>query len=196
MVTPVEPMTQHPTRLWRRPGLLLPVIGFIALAVVLYMGLGRNPREVPSPLIGKAVPTFVLPPVQGRTLGLSSKDLVGSVSIVNIFASWCSPCRQEHPLLVALDKEKLVPIFGINYKDKPQDAGPWLDELGDPYTRTGADVDGRVGIDWGVYGVPETYVVGSDGRIAYKHTGPLTQTVIDQQIRPLVARLESASPPR
>src|SRR3546814_5215025 len=149
---------------------LLPVTLFIALAVALAWGLTRDPGELPSVLIGKPVPEFALPPVQGRTLGLSSDDLQGEVSLINVFASWCTACREEHPLFMRLRASGVVPIHGLNYRDRPEDAAGWLDELGDPYTRTGADRNGRVGIDWGVYGVPETFVVGPDGHIAYKRS--------------------------
>lgn len=174
-----------------RARLVIPFVIFAVLAVVLAVGLTLNPREIPSPLLGKTVPEFTLPPVKGRTLGLSSNDLKGEVSLVNVFASWCVPCRQEHPVLLALQSERLVPIYGLNYKDRPEDAGPWLDKLGDPYTRTGADVDGRVGIDWGVYGVPETFVIDREGRIAYKHIGPITLQIVDETIRPLITKLQS-----
>lgn len=170
---------------------LLPVTFFIALAVALAWGLTRNPGELPSVLIGKTVPEFALPPVQGRTLGLSSDDLQGEVSLVNVFASWCTACREEHPLFMRLSASGVVPIHGLNYRDRPEDAAGWLDELGDPYTRTGADRNGRVGIDWGVYGVPETFVVGPDGRIAYKHVGPVTERTLKETILPLVARLRA-----
>lgn len=168
---------------------LLPVTLFIALAIALAWGLTRDPGELPSVLIGKPVPEFALPPVQGRTLGLSSIDLQGEVSLVNVFASWCTACREEHPLFMRLSTSGVVPIHGLNYRDQPEDAAGWLDELGDPYTRTGADRNGRVGIDWGVYGVPETFVVGPDGRIAYKHVGPVTEQALKETILPLVARL-------
>jgi len=168
---------------------LLPVTLFIALAVALAWGLTRDPGELPSVLIGKPVPAFALPPVQWRTLGLSSDDLQGEVSLVNVFASWCTACRDEHPLFMRLSASGVVPIHGLNYRDRPEDAAGWLDELGDPYTRTGADRNGRVGIDWGVYGVPETFVVGPDGRIAYKHVGPVTERALNETILPLVARL-------
>jgi len=168
---------------------LLPVTLFIALAVALAWGLTRDPGELPSVLIGKPVPAFALPPVQWRTLGLSSDDLQGEVSLVNVFASWCTACRDEHPLFMRLSASGVVPIHGLNYRDRPEDAASWLDELGDPYTRTGADRNGRVGIDWGVYGVPETFVVGPDGRIAYKHVGPVTERALKETILPLVARL-------
>ena len=111
--------------------------------------------------------------MKGRTLGLSSDNLREEVSLVNVFASWCAECRLEHPLIMQLKSEGIVTIHGLNYKDRPDDAARWLDKQGDPYTRTGADINGRVGIDWGVYGVPETFVITKDGRIAYKQIGPL-----------------------
>lgn len=173
----------------KRWAFLLPVALFAALAVALAWGLTRDPRELPSALIGKAVPEFALPPVEGRTLGLSSDDLQGEVSLVNVFASWCTACREEHPLFMRLRASGVVPIHGLNYRDRPEDAAQWLDTLGDPYTRTGVDRNGRVGIDWGVYGVPETFVVGPDGRIAYKHVGPVTEQALKETILPLVERL-------
>jgi len=172
-----------------RLGFLVPLLVFMALVVILGIGLTLDPRKVPSPLIGKPVPEFSLPPVKGRTLGLASADLKGEVSLVNVFASWCVPCRQEHPLFVELKAKGVVPIHGINYKDQPDAAARWLDELGDPYTRTGADLDGRVSIDWGVYGVPETFLVDREGRIAYKHIGPLTPQIMSEKLMPLIERL-------
>jgi cytochrome c biogenesis protein CcmG/thiol:disulfide interchange protein DsbE len=167
----------------------VPLLVFVAMAMVLGIGLTLNPRDIPSPLIGKPVPEFRLPPVKGRTLGLSSTDLRGQVSLVNVFASWCVACREEHPVLMRLKEEGTVPIHGINYKDKPDDAQAWLTELGDPYTRTGADISGRVAIDWGVYGVPETYVIGRDGRIAHKHIGPISPEALRTTILPLIREL-------
>jgi cytochrome c biogenesis protein CcmG/thiol:disulfide interchange protein DsbE len=164
-----------------------PIAGFIGLSGVLGWGLTRNPGELPSTLIGWQVPRFNLPPVQGRTLGLSDADLRGEVSLVNFFASWCVACRAEHPLLMAM--ARTVTIHGINYEDAPPDAARWLDTLGDPYTRTGADRDGRVGIEWGLYGVPETYVVSADGRVTYKLAGPLTEQIRNATILPLIERL-------
>jgi cytochrome c biogenesis protein CcmG/thiol:disulfide interchange protein DsbE len=174
-------------RLWAFTPLML----YIALAVLLGVGLTLNPREIPSPLIGKPVPEFSLPPVKGRLLGLSSADLKGEVSLVNVFASWCTACREEHPLLMELGEKGIVPIHGLNYKDKPDDAKKWLDELGDPYTRTGADINGRVGIDWGVYGVPETFVIDRDGRIAYKQIGQLTPQILRDKIVPMINKLRN-----
>lgn len=175
----------------RRLLVVLPVMIFVGLAVLLAWGLTRNASEIPSVLIGKPVPQFSLPPVKGRTLGLSSGDLGGEVSLVNVFASWCVACREEHPVFLGLAASRTVPLHGLNYKDRPEDAERWLDTLGDPYTRTGADRDGRVAIDWGVYGVPETFVVSADGRIAYKHIGPVTQEALTKTILPLVQRLRA-----
>ncbi len=169
-----------------------PVAGFAALTGVLAWGLTRNASVIPSALIGRMVPQFALPPVKGRALGLSSDDLRGEVSLVNVFASWCTACRDEHPIFMQLAASGAVPLHGLNYKDRPDDAAEWLDTLGDPYTRTGADINGRVGIDFGVYGVPETFVVSADGRIAYKHIGPVTPQALEEVILPLVRRLRRA----
>jgi len=179
----------------RRPrrgiAIMLPLSAFVGIAILLAIGLTMDPSEVPSPLIDKPVPVFELPPVQGRKLGLASGDLEGQVSLVNVFASWCVACRQEHPLLMKLSRQDFVPIHGLNYKDKPDDAAGWLDALGDPYTRTGADVNGRIGIDWGVYGVPETFVIDKNGNIAYKHIGPISEQDWVEKIRPLVEKLKT-----
>ena len=180
---------------WRRIALLAPLIAFAALVAAFAARLGTDPSLVPSPLIGKQVPAFSLHPVQGRQLGLSSENLRGEVSLVNVFASWCVACRQEHPVLVQLKSNGTIPIHGLNYKDKPADAAEWLDTTGDPYTRTGADLDGRVGIDWGVYGVPETFVIDAEGRIAFKQIGPITPEILDRTILPLVAKLRTKSEP-
>lgn len=182
---------EYPTTPMRRRNVLafLPLTVAAMLAVVLAWGLTRDPGNLPSTLIGKSVPGFALPPVRGRTLGLSSTDLKGEVSLVNVFASWCVACREEHPLFMTLAAQGTVPLHGLNYKDQPDDAAKWLDSLGDPYTRTGADISGRVAIDWGVYGVPETFVIGADGRIAYKHIGPVSEEALNGTILPLVEEL-------
>ena len=174
---------------WRRWLYLLPAAVFAVLAAGFYIGLGRNPDVLPSPLIDKPAPQFALPPLKPGQKGFSTADLKGHVSIVNAFASWCAPCRQEHAVLNALAATKRVPIYGIDYKDKSAVALAWIAELGDPYTRIGAD-DGRVAIDWGVYGVPETYIVDAAGRIRYKHVGPLSEADLRRQILPLIAKLE------
>jgi len=168
---------------------LIPIVVFTALVITFAGTLNRDPRTIPSALIDKPVPEFALPPVKGRTLGLSSTDLVGEVSLVNVFASWCVACREEHPLFMQLKAESVVPIHGLNYKDHPDNAARWLNALGDPYTRTGADRDGCVSIDWGVYGVPETFVITKDGRIAHKHIGPLTPEALENTVLPLIRRL-------
>jgi cytochrome c biogenesis protein CcmG/thiol:disulfide interchange protein DsbE len=168
-----------------------PLAIFGTMGVFLAVGLTLNPREIPSPLVGKAVPQFQLAPVKGRTLGLASGDLRGEVSIVNVFASWCTACREEHPLWMDLARRRALPIHGLNYKDAPDAAARWLDELGDPYTRTGADFDGRAGIDWGVYGVPETFVVDKRGVVRHKVIGAISREIVDKRLMPLVRRLQS-----
>ena len=167
----------------------IPLLVFIVMAVFFAIGLTMNPRDIPSPLIGQPVPEFSLPPVKGRALGLSSADLRCQVSLVNVFASWCVACREEPPVLMRLRDTGIVPIHGLNYKDKPDDAQAWLNELGDPYTRTGADISGRVAIDWGVYGVPETFVIDRDGRIAHKHIGAITPEALRDTIMPMITKL-------
>ena len=176
--------------LLRRGGYILPVIVFIGIGIAFGVGLTLRPDIIPSALIGKPVPEFSLPPVRGRTLGLSTADLKGKVSVVNVFASWCVECRREHPVLMALSESKIAPVQGLNYKDQPADASAWLDRMGDPYTRTGADIHGRVGIKWGVYGVPETFVVDREGRIAYKHIGAISPSIVREEIVPLIERLK------
>ena len=168
-----------------------PLTVFGIVAVFLGVGLTLNPREIPSPLVGKLVPQFRLAPVKGRTLGLASADLRGDVAFVNVFASWCTACREEHPLWMGLARQGIAPVHGLNYKDAPDDAARWLDELGDPYRRTGADLDGHIGIEWGVYGVPETYVVDKHGVIRDKVIGSITPKIVDERLLPLVRRLQA-----
>jgi len=167
----------------------LPIALFIGIVAILMSGLWRNPEKLPSALVGKPVPQFDLPPLPGledKKRGLSTADLEGKPVLVNVFASWCIPCKVEHPLLMRLKESGVVPIYGINYKDKPEDAARWLNELGDPYQRIGADRNGRVAIDWGVYGVPETFVVDAHGRILHRSVGPLTSSDLEKTILPLV----------
>ena len=168
-----------------------PIATFLLVVLALAWGMTRDPSVVPSPLIGRSVPEFKLPPVQGRSLGLSSSDLRSEVSLVNVFASWCTSCRLEHPVFMRLNEEGVVPVHGINYKDRPEDAAKWLNELGDPYTRTGADLDGRVSIEWGVYGVPETFVIDREGRIVFKQVGPVTPEIYQETIAPLLQELRN-----
>jgi cytochrome c biogenesis protein CcmG, thiol:disulfide interchange protein DsbE len=173
----------------RRLLFLLPVLIFVGVGIGLAVGLTRDPSTLPSPLIDKPVPTFELPPLAGRDgPGFSSADLEGRVSLVNVFASWCVPCRVEHPLLMALAEDG-VAIYGIDYKDPADKAAGWLAELGDPYRAIGADQDGRVAVDWGVYGVPETFVIDAEGRIRHRHVGPLQPRDIEGTIKPLLAEL-------
>ena len=168
---------------------LIPVAIFAVVAVYFGLGLQRDPSILPSALIDKPAPEFDLPPVLEGSEGFKTADLEGRVSLVNVFASWCIPCRVEHPFLMKLAEEGTVPILGINWKDKQPDAVAWLRELGDPFERIGADLSGRAGIDWGVYGVPETYVIDQEGRIRYKHVGPLSPQALDEIVLPLVRDL-------
>ncbi len=168
----------------------IPLLAFVVLAISLGVGLTLKPREIPSALIGEPVPEFSLPGIPGHEDGLSTADFGnGEVVLVNVFASWCIPCRLEHPLLNRLTEDGTVPVYGINYKDKPEDARRWLDRMGDPYVRSGADHDGRVGIDWGVYGLPETFIIDRNGRIVYKHIGPIRPEDLEQTILPLIEEL-------
>jgi cytochrome c biogenesis protein CcmG/thiol:disulfide interchange protein DsbE len=174
---------------WRRLVYLLPVLIFVGVGVGLAVGLTRDPSTLPSALIDKPAPKFDLPPVEGLPSdGLSSADLKGGVSLVNVFASWCVPCRAEHPLLMGLAARGVV-INGIDYKGPPEQAAPWLKELGNPFARIGADRSGRVAIDFGVYGVPETFVIDREGRIRHKYVGPLQARDIKESLLPMLDRL-------
>jgi cytochrome c biogenesis protein CcmG, thiol:disulfide interchange protein DsbE len=168
---------------------LLPIVVFGLMAAGFYVGLGIDNNVLPSALINEEAPQFTLPPLPGHGQGFSNADLQGHVSLVNTFASWCAPCRVEQPVLNALAQTKRVPIYGIDYKDTADAALGWIANFGDPYTRIGAD-DGKVGIKWGVYGVPETFVTDKTGHIRYKHVGPLSEVDIKNKILPLVARLQ------
>jgi len=169
---------------------VLPVVLLIGIAVLFAVGLKHDPSIVPSVLLDKPAPSFDLPPLSNDKPGLATAALNGKVSLVNVFASWCGPCRVEHPLFMHLAQEGEVPIYGINYKDKAADAKRWLRDLGDPYTRIGVDGDGRVAIEWGVYGVPETFVIDREGTIRFKHVGPLSPEVLEETILPLVRNLQ------
>lgn len=186
-----EPLGPKPRR--RSLIMAVPALVFLALAGAFLWGLFNNDDRLPSTMIGRTVPEFELPPIEGREKGLSSVDLRGEVSIVNVWASWCVPCRVEMPLLVELAEAGTVPIHGINYKDKPEAALDFLEELGDPYTRIGADRSGRASLDWGVYGLPETFVIDAEGRIAYKHIGPFDRRSLEEDILPVVRRLQAES---
>ncbi len=169
---------------------LLPLLVFVVMAAFLAIGLKLDPREVPSPLIGKPAPAFDLPQLATPDQRLAAKDLRGQVWLLNVWASWCVACRQEHPLLVELSKSGQVKLYGLNYKDKREDALRWLANFGDPYLKSISDTDGLVGIDYGVYGVPETFVIDKQGVIRHKQIGPVTAESLRDTLLPLVAKLE------
>ncbi len=169
---------------------LIPLAVFVVLVVFLAIGLTLNPRDLPSPLKDKPAPAFTLPQLAAPDKTFSPADMKGKVWLLNVWASWCVSCRQEHPVLVEFSKTAgSVPIVGLDYKDQIADAKNWLAKLGDPYLFSVVDADGRVGIDYGVYGVPETYVIDKAGMIRLKHTGPITPESLKKQILPLVAEL-------
>jgi len=170
--------------------LVLVLGAFGLLVLLLAIGLHLDPREVPSPLIDKPAPAFELPQLDQPAEKLSPEALRGKVWLLNVWASWCVSCRDEHPLLVQLSRTKAVPIYGLNYKDSRDDALAWLKQFGNPYVASAVDADGRIGIDYGVYGVPETYVIDRNGVIRYKQIGPVTRETIEQKILPLVKKLE------
>lgn len=178
-------------RLWV---VLIPIILFAALAGLFWKGLSGNPSQVPSALINKPVPDFVLDPIPGLDVpGFATTDLQkGKVSVVNVWASWCVPCRQEHPLLAELAKRPDITLYGLNYKDEPENAVRFLGTLGQPFAAVGADHSGRTSVDFGVYGVPETFVIDGEGTIRYKHIGPLTSEALTG---PFAAEIEKAKTP-
>lgn len=168
---------------------LLPLAVFVVIAVFLAIGLGRDPREIPSALIDKPAPRFALPQVAAPERTFSPQDMQGQVWLLNVWASWCAACRVEHPLLVEIARSNAVPLIGLDYKDQPADALKFLAQRGDPFQLSALDLEGRVGIDFGVYGVPETFVIDRFGVIRYKHIGPLTREALQRTILPLVAQL-------
>ncbi|HTR58981.1 MAG TPA: DsbE family thiol:disulfide interchange protein [Casimicrobiaceae bacterium] len=168
----------------------IPLAVFIVLLAFLWVGLGRDPREVPSPLIGKSAPAFRLAKLHAPGETLSNTDLKGRVWLLNVWASWCVSCRVEHPLLVELAKSNIVPVYGLDYKDDPEAGRGWLAKNGDPYTASIVDRDGRVGIDYGVYGVPESFLIDKSGVIRYKQIGPITSEALQEKILPLVRELQ------
>ncbi|MFZ9284833.1 MAG: DsbE family thiol:disulfide interchange protein [Burkholderiaceae bacterium] len=170
---------------------LIPLALFVALLAFLAAGLRSDPRELPSALIDKPVPGFRLATLSESEAMRGSDELRGQVWVLNVWASWCTACRLEHPLLVDFARTGGVPVYGLNYKDAPQDARRWLANFGDPYQHSFSDRDGRVGMDLGVYGAPETFVIDAAGRVRFKHVGALTPEVLQQQILPLVRRLRA-----
>ena len=170
---------------------LVPLAVFLGLVAFLAKGLQLDPREVPSPLIGKPAPPFKLARLDDPAATISREDLLGKVWILNVWASWCVACREEHPTLVEFARRKQVPIYGLNYKDVRADGLAWLGRLGNPYDASLFDADGRLGIDFGVYGVPETFVIDRQGVVRFKHIGPLTPEVLRDRIEPLLVSLQA-----
>ncbi|PBC05746.1 DsbE family thiol:disulfide interchange protein [Mesorhizobium sp. WSM3860] len=188
--------TGSPASPRRRLFVLLPLLVFLGLAGLFLSPLlsGRDESEIPSALIGLAAPQTSLSPLEGSNLpGLDSKSFAGKVTLVNVFASWCAPCREEHPVLLALSQDKRFKLAALNYKDEPANARRFLGDLGNPYQAIGVDPAGRAAIDWGVYGVPETFVIGKDGKIAYKHVGPLTPESARDLLLPQIEKALAAS---
>lgn len=169
---------------------LIPLGIFVVLVVFLARGLQLNPREVPSPLIGKPAPDFMLPQVHDATQQFGKQDMLGKVSLLNVWASWCVACREEHPVLMALARQGIVNIYGLNYKDTRADATRWLQQFGDPYQVSAFDEQGTVGIDYGVYGVPETYVIDKQGIIRHKVIGAVNEENLQKEILPLIKELQ------
>ena len=169
----------------------LPLVVFVLMVGLLGYGLRLDPKKVPSPLIDKPAPAFSLSMLDSPSRQLSTEDMKGQVWVLNVWASWCVSCRAEHEVITALANRNLVTVVGLNYKDEPADATRWLEQFGNPYATSVIDRDGRVGIDWGVYGVPETFVIGADGKIKYKHIGPVTHESLEQTILPMLKELKS-----
>ena len=170
---------------------LVPLGVFALLVVLLGVGLTLNPREVPSPLIDKPAPAFQLPRLDRPDQSLSRKDMLGKVWLLNVWASWCVACREEHPVLVEFSKKGIVPIIGLNYKDRAEAGKEWLKRYGDPYVLSVTDADGSVGINYGVYGVPETFLIDRQGTIRYKQIGPVTPKSLDETILPMIRTLQN-----
>ena len=165
---------------------LIPLVVFLGVSIFLFKGLSLNPREVPSPLIDKPAPSFSLPLLHESDNALSTDDMRGQVWLLNVFASWCGPCLEEHPIIVDFSERGVIPVLGLNYKDNPVNAKRWLERHGDSYSRVVVDIDGRSGLDYGVYGVPESFLIDGDGIIRYKKIGPLSQADIEADILPLI----------
>jgi cytochrome c biogenesis protein CcmG/thiol:disulfide interchange protein DsbE len=170
---------------------LLPLVAFFALTAFLLKGLWLDPREIPSPLINKPAPDFRLEALEAPGRSVARADLLGKVWMLNAWASWCVACREEHPLLVAFARDAGIPIVGLNYKDTRAEGMRWLAQFGNPYVTSAFDQSGRVGIDFGVYAVPETFLIDKQGVVRFKQIGPVTPELIDKTLRPLIARLNA-----
>ena len=165
---------------------VVPFAVFIILGAFLYVGLYRDPSEVPSPLIGKPAPEFSLPSLQDPAYAGGSKEMLGKTWVLNVWGTWCVGCREEHETLVAISRQKVVPIIGLNWKDEDAAAREWLRQLGNPYAAVATDQVGRTAIDWGVYGAPETFLIGPDGKVLYKHIAPMTFDVWNKEFLPRI----------
>ncbi len=172
---------------------ILPFVLFITLVGFLAVGLNRDPREVPSPLINKLAPSFNLPQLTDSQKKFSPGQMLGQVWALNVWASWCVACREEHPVLMQFGRSNLIPLIGLDYKDRREDAIAIINKDGNPYSVTALDSDGRIGIDYGVYGVPETYIIDQSGVIRYKHIGPINTNILEKIIYPLISELKNKS---
>ncbi|MBK9654339.1 MAG: DsbE family thiol:disulfide interchange protein [Rhodanobacteraceae bacterium] len=170
-----------------KPRALIPLVVFVAIGFFLYSGIGKDPRYVPSPLVGKPMPEFSAPALHDPTRIVSKTSLLGTPYLLNVFGSWCPSCRVEHPILAEYARRGAFKLVGFNWKDEKADAERWLQQFGDPYAEIFTDLDGRLGIDFGVYGAPETFVIGADGMVLHKHVGPLDAQTIEKEILPLLA---------
>lgn len=175
--------------------LFLPLVGFLVMAVYFGMGLREDPSEIPSQLIDRELPAFDLSAISQSQPGLSNTDLVGQVSLLNVFGSWCPPCAVEHPMLMQIARSGVVPIYGIDWKDPPGAGAAWLERHGNPYQRVGDDASGRTAIDLGITGAPETFIIDQAGRVRYRHVGVITDRVWTETLRPMIEHLQAEATP-
>lgn len=171
---------------------LIPLIVFLTVAAFLFVGLGRDPSELPSALIEKTAPSFELPQLTGGAASFNSAELHGQIWVLNIWASWCGPCREEHPFITRLANETNIAVVGLNYKDQQENAKRWLQQFGNPFSVTVEDSAGRAGMDWGVYGVPETFIIDKKGMVRLKHVGPVTEADLEKTLLPLIQKLQDS----
>lgn len=172
----------------RKLSLILPFILFLIVAGIFWKGLSLHPEQVPSPLVNKSIPAFQLPTLSTQQL-ITNKDFIGHITLLNIWSSWCHACSDEHTFLMKLGKEHYLTLYGLNYKDNPADAKNWLDKNGNPYKVVAIDEKGRVAIDWGVYGTPETFIIDKNGVIRFKQIGPITPDIWNHRMKPLIEQL-------